>query len=467
MRIKKTLKKLPFSIRQSAKYLYGLLPIRLRYGKVFWDTYNFLQESQWWSREKLEEYQMQQLSKLLHHAYENVPYYRKTFDERGLKPKDIQDFNDLKKLPLLDKDEIKKHRGEFISKIHKKCHLESAHTGGSTGSPLHFWHEKGVTSLKESAFFWRMWNWHDYHWGEKAFVIKGSYEIGDRIEYNPIDKIVSLYNPIINPKAVERYLKLIIEFKPKVIRGYPSLIFLLAHFIIQNNIKLDLPSLRMIFCYAEKIFDFQRIEIQEAFKCKITDHYGHNEVLVLMQKCKENKDYHIISEYGVTEVIGYNKKPEVRDDQIREIVGTGFNNYAFPMIRYRTKDWAVISKQSCKCGRVYPLIKDIIGRSGDFILTPSGKLVSPTIISFALRYIKNFKDIQIVQTSTDIIEILVVPDTSYTEEEGLKFAKGVKARIGADIETRVILVDEIKRPFKQKRRFIKSEVSKEFLGIKK
>jgi phenylacetate-CoA ligase len=51
-----------------------------------------LQESQWWSRQQLEEYQLQQLSKLLHHAYENVPYYRKVFGERGLKPKDVQDF---------------------------------------------------------------------------------------------------------------------------------------------------------------------------------------------------------------------------------------------------------------------------------------------------------------------------------------------------------------------------------------
>jgi len=466
MSIKKFKKKLPYPIKQSAKYLYGAIPARFRYGKVFWKTYNFLQESQWWSREKLEEYQMQQLSKLLHHAYENVPYYRNIFDERGLRPENIQDFEDLKKLPYLTKDVIKEHKNEFISKIHKKRHLEPTRTGGSTGSPLHFWHEKGVTSQKERAFFWRMWNWHDYHWSNKCFVIGGAYERGDRIVYNQIDKTLSLYNPIIDFKEVEKYLKLIKKFKAKVIRGYPSLIFLLAHFIIQNNIEVDLPFLRMIFCASEKIFDFQRREIKEAFSCKVTDHYGHNEMLVLMQKCKENKDYHIISEYGITEIIGPSGQPITEEGESGEIVGTGFNNYAFPMIRYRTKDWAVISRKSCKCGRAYPLVQEIIGRSGDFILTPSGKLVSPTIIAFALRYIKNFEDIQIVQTSTDKIEILVVPDTSYTEEEGLKFAKDVKARIGAEIETRVILVDEIKRSLKQKRRFIKSEISKEFLGIK-
>ena len=73
----------------------------------FLKWYNFLQESQWWSREKLEEYQMQQLGKLLEHAYENVPYYRKIFDERGLKPKDVQGLDDLKQLPYLTKKNIK------------------------------------------------------------------------------------------------------------------------------------------------------------------------------------------------------------------------------------------------------------------------------------------------------------------------------------------------------------------------
>jgi phenylacetate-CoA ligase len=70
-----------------------------------------LQESQWLRRDELEEYQMQQLSKLLNHAYENVPYYQKVFDQRGLKPEDIQDFDELEKLPLLT---IRPYQKEFI-----------------------------------------------------------------------------------------------------------------------------------------------------------------------------------------------------------------------------------------------------------------------------------------------------------------------------------------------------------------
>ncbi len=131
MSINHLIKILPFHVKQSIKNIYGFIPPRIRYGKVFWDTYNFLQESQWWSREKLEDYQLQQLRKLLHHAYDNVPYYRRIFDERGLKPKDIQSFDDMKKLPYLTKDIFKQHFSELISKnvklekaiISDNCHI--------------------------------------------------------------------------------------------------------------------------------------------------------------------------------------------------------------------------------------------------------------------------------------------------------------------------------------------------------
>ena len=460
------IRKAPSWIKQPIKYIYGLIPYEKRLGKVFWDTYHFLQESQWWSKEKLEEYQMRELEKLLNHAYENVPYYRRVFDERGLKPKDIQNLDDLKKLPYLDKDTIKKHKSEFLSKIHNKAHLEPAQTGGSTGSPLHFWYQRGFTNPRELAFAWRMWNWYGYYWGDKHLMIKRSHEIPEKIRYNPLDKGLYLYNPSISMEKIKKYHELIEEFKPKVIQGYPSLIYVLAHFMLQNDIKIDWPFLKLVYCSSEKLFDFQRNEIHRAFKCKVYVQYGHNERLVFMSKCEVNNYYHIISEYGITEIISDNRLPLTKDGKMGEIVGTGFNNYAFPMIRYKTEDWAVISNKICECGRVFPLVKDIIGRSGDFILTSSKNLISATTIEFAIDYIKNFKDLQIVQKYIDMIEIQIVPDILYTKEEGEKFAEDVNTRIGKDMNISIVLMDKIDRPFNQKRRFIKSDISKEYLGIK-
>lgn len=467
MNIRKLLKRLPYPIKHRLRRIYGLIPLSIRYGKVFRDTYKFLQESQWWSKERLEEYQMQQLEKLLKHSYENVPYYQRIFNERGLKPKDIQCLNDLKKLPYLTKEIIRKNKEEFVSRTHSETQLEPAYTGGSTGSPLHFYYEKGVTAPREMAFVWRMWNRYGYTWKDKCFVMTGGHEPPEKIFYDSLENCLYLFNPSFNLNNIKEYIKLIENFKPKIIRGYPSIIYLFAHILLRSSIKKEWPFIKLVYCFSEKIFDFQRKEIKKAFGCKLYEQYGHNERLVFMSQCEENEYYHIMSEYGITEIISPHGQPIVEEGESGEIVGTGFNNYAFPMIRYKTGDWAGISKKNCKCGRVHPLVKEVIGRSGDFILTPSGKFVSPTIIEFAIVYIKNFKDIQLVQTNLDTVDIKIVPDTSYTEEEGKKFAAGVKTRIGAEMKTRVMLVNEIERPPNQKRRFVKSDISKQFLEANK
>src|SRR4030043_2007188 len=98
MELKQFVPRITHGLRQGLEHVYGFIPPSIHYGSVFRETYAFLQESQWWSREKLEEYQIQQLSTLLNHAYSNVPYYRRVFDERALKPKDIQNIDDLAKL---------------------------------------------------------------------------------------------------------------------------------------------------------------------------------------------------------------------------------------------------------------------------------------------------------------------------------------------------------------------------------
>jgi phenylacetate-CoA ligase len=469
MTLGEIIKPLPYPLRQGIKYVYGLLPPRVRYGRVFWETYNFLQESQWWSREKLEEYQMQQLSKLLHHAYENVPYYRRIFEERGLTPRNIQSIDALRQLPLLSKSDIENRKHELVSVAHAPNKLEPAHTGGTTGSPLHFWYEKRVTQAKERAFFERMWRWHGYNsWRDRSVIITGAYQLGERIEFNPIEKCLILANPVFTPQKVEQYIEVIEKFQPRVLRGYPSLLWALAHFINRYEIKIKVPSLEVIFCNSEKVYDFQREEIRAAFSCKVVDHYGHNEMLALLQKCELNSEYHVIMEYGIIEILGSDGLPVSDGEMCGEIVATGFNNYAFPLIRYRTGDWVILSQDptACACGRAYPRIKDVIGRSGDFILTPSKRLISPTNIEFAIRFMKNFKDVQIVQLRTDLIEIQIVPDQFFSQDEGKRFAEAVKARIGEDVQMKVTITDAIERPFGQKRRFIKSEISREFLGLK-
>lgn len=134
--IKEVTKKLPNFIYNPTKKIYNLLPDNLRYGRIFRDTYKFIQESQWWDRNKLEEYQMNELTKLLKHSYANIPYYMKVFNERGLKTKDIQNFRDYNQIPYLTKEIIRNNLSDLVPKNYSKNDLLYVTTGGSTGIPM-------------------------------------------------------------------------------------------------------------------------------------------------------------------------------------------------------------------------------------------------------------------------------------------------------------------------------------------
>jgi len=269
MSLKDFAKSLPYPVKQGLKYIYGAVPPRIRYRKVFWDTYSFLQESQWWSKEKLQEYQMQQLSKLLHHAYENAPYYRRVFDERALKPKDIQDFHDLRKLPYLTKEIIRENLPDLVARNYDRSKLEYVITGGSTGIPLGFYRERGVTNPKEHAFIRTLWNRVGCKVADRCVVLRGNFDQsgpkGKFWRYDPLDKSLTLSCFDMTNELLPSYVAKIREFRPDFIQAYPSVITILARFMKKNNIE-PFPSVETILCGSENLYSWQRELLEEMFR---------------------------------------------------------------------------------------------------------------------------------------------------------------------------------------------------------
>ena len=306
MSIKILAKKLPFPIKQSMKYLYGTIPPRFRYGKVFWDTYNFLQESQWWGKERLEEYQMQQLSKLLNHAYENVPYYQKVFNERGLCPKDIQNFDDLRKLPYLTKEIIQENLPDLVARNYSKSKLQYVTTGGSIGIPMGFYQEKGVSAAKEQAFMLAQWNRVGFKIGDRCVVLRGnvvhSASKGKLWEYEPVNKNLILSSYYMTDETLPKYIDRIREFKPDFIQAYPSAITILARYMKENNVEPFL-SVKALLFGSENLYPWQREFLEKVFQCRAYSWYGHSEMCALAGECDQSIYYHIFPEYGFVELI--------------------------------------------------------------------------------------------------------------------------------------------------------------------
>lgn len=445
---------LPHPVQRGTRYVYGALPLRVRYGKVFWETYKFLQESQWWSRNEMEKYQMHQLSKLLHHAYENVPYYREVFDDLGLTPNDIQELDDLKTLPYLTKDTIRARSKDLQARNFDQSKLPMSHTSGSTGKPLQFTLDP-LTLEKEWAFICHQWSRVGYKPGDLRVELRGPINRNEPVHYDPAMKVLRL-SPLIECKnKAALYLDKMQEMGVEFLHGYPGAISSFA-FLIKKH-KLDVPfDLREVLFASEIVYAWQRELVQDVFHCRGFSLYGMAEKVVLASGCEHTNDYHCIPQYGITEI----------DPDTKEIIGTGFTNYATPLIRYRTTDVASIPRPiGCeKCARnYYPVFARVEGRIEDFIVTPDGTQISPAIITHPFKDLTTIKDTQIHQEEVNKVVIKIVPteanDSETVSREVKQLCKDLQAIIGGSVQVRWEFVEEIKRSNSGKFKWIISDVS--------
>jgi len=460
--------KLPYSMRQSLKYLYGRIPHFIRYSRKFWRTYKFLQESQWWPKERLEEYQMQQLEKLLAHSYENVPYYRRVFDERGLKPRNIKSIDDLRKLPYLTKEKVRKNSTDLIAQNYPKSRLSYVTTGGSTGIPLGFYWEKGFTEAKERMFVWRGWRWAGFKPGEKRVILRGNiinrFKDGKRCwwEYNPKDNALILSSYDMTDENLYKYVQKINKFKPVAIQGYPSSLFILANFLKNNKLRIE--NIRCILTSSETLYPSQRKMIENYLGARIYDHYGNTERNALIMQC-EKRNYHIISEYGILELIGKEDYPVSREGEIGEIIATGFNNYAMPFIRYRTGDIATCCNKKCDCGRVYSLLKRIEGRLQEYVVNKDSNLISLGPAIFGIHDVNwtKIKQIQFVQKERGKLIIQIIKDPSCYELEIKEYILNLfRARFGDHFDLEIRFLSHIPRSPSGKYQFLIQKLPIEF-----
>lgn len=451
--------KIPKSIKFVLQSIARYCPNFILDNKCYKNYKKFLSESMDWSQNKILDFQNQQFIALINHCFKNVEFYKKYYSDYGISKNDIKDLTDINKIPFINKEIVKENNDKFLAKNFNKQELNKIHTGGTTSTPMHFYNTNSTNS-RECAFYNRIWNKYEYKNG-RCLILRGVYSFSNKLyTYNPYRNTIIVNTSHLNSKKLDDICNLIKVKKIKFVQAYPSLIYLLAKYINDNNLNEIVNGIKTIFCASEKMYDFQRKEIKKAFNCKLIDYYGHNERLVLMVRDDECGVYHIIPEYGITEVVNESGKNIIGTGKIGEIVGTGFNNYAFPLVRYKTGDMATTLSENfeCKCKSKYESIKEIDGRSGDFIITKSGKYYSPTILEFAIRYINNFKDLQVIQKNKENADILIVPDKNYNKNDGLKFKQELLNRINDDINFKIKLVDHIDKPNNQKRRFIVSKV---------
>jgi phenylacetate-CoA ligase len=456
--MKAIVKKLPEPVIQPIRYMMGCFPSRLRYGRAFRQSYDFLENSQWWSRERLQEYQMNRLEQLLHHACRNVPYYRRIFKEMALRPESIKDLGDMRKLPFLTKTIIQNNIHDLVAENYPRSRLENISTGGSTGDPLGFYHERGISEARERAFIFNLWSRVGYKAGDKCVELRGnilqSTKGGRFWMYNPMEKILMLSSYQMTDETLPKYIEKIRQFQPAFLHVYPSSIMILGRFMKDRSIR-PFHSVKALLCASENIYSWQRELLENVFQCRVFSFYGHSERAVLAGECEKSTSYHISPEYGFTEIVNEKGIPVEKDGETGEIVATGFNNQAMPFIRYKTGDIAVYSSKTCDCGRNYPLIEKIRGRIQDFLLSRKNHLIPLSTIQYEALGDSNFvRQFQFYQEKAGEVVVNIVKAQDYTKEEERRISRALQKGIAGDIEFQFEYKDNIPRTSSGKRRLL-------------
>ena len=374
------------------------LPVRRGYGWVrrkvaphpLWDNeefqrcYEWLLESQWRSRGQIETDQLGQLRKLITHAYENVPYYQRIFDERKLKPGDVRTLEDLAKIPLLTKEGVRDNLDDLVARNYDRERLRFKTTSGSTGTPLSLYDEGFISVLHEAAFRYRQWSWAGYNFGDRIVNLRYAVPRLDRQgrragwDFNTGDNELKLSPFKMDEERMSGYVQLLREFEPKFIVAPPSCLEILARYIQRNRISV--PKAIAIFCESENLYSWQRKLFEAQFRCSVFAGYGHSERCVDAVECEQHEGYDVSMEYGLLELVDENGEPFTQAGKTGRVVGTGFDTYAMPLIRYATDDLAVFAPGRCSCGREYLKIQEIKGRISEFVVSRTGHLISLSAI---------------------------------------------------------------------------------------
>jgi len=419
-----------------------------------------LEDSQWWPADRLRALQTERLRALLVEAGRAVPYYRDLFASIGFDPAAVRSTDDLQRLPFLTKALIRAHTEEL--KHAQAQGLARFNTGGSSGEPLIFFIGRERVS-HDVAAKWRATRWFGVDIGDPEVVIWGS-----PIEIGAQDRLRRLRDGLMRSTLVsafdmsgpnlDAYLAHIRRVRPRMLFGYPYSLAYIAQHARQRGQRMDDLGIRVAFVTSELLYPHQRQLISEVFGCPVANGYGGRDAGFIAHEC-EAGGMHITAEDIVLEIIDEAGRV-LPPGQSGEIVVTHLATRDYPFIRYRTGDIGTLGDEACPCGRGLPILKDIQGRSTDFVVAEDGTVLHGLSLIYILRDLPAVRAFKIVQETRSHTRALIVPEAgANTEGLDTTVIEGFRRRLGAGVEVSVEFVETIPAERSGKFRYVVSHVA--------
>lgn len=417
-----------------------------------------LEDSQWWPVEQLKSYRVRRLQQFLSDIGQRVPYYQQLFRQLHFDPNTVRSLSELQRLPLLTKADIRKNIENLKAEGHGA--LTRYNTGGSSGEPLIFYMGKGRKS-HDVAAKWRATRWWGVDIGDSELVVWGSpMELGaqDRVRRLRDAFLRSRLLPAfeMSPQNLDRFVEAIRVTCPTMLFGYPSSLSLIAQHARHKSVALNRLGIKVVFVTSEKLYDEQRAIMSEVFGCPVANGYGARDAGFIAHQCLEGS-LHISAEDIIVETVRPDGNPAA-GGEAGEIVVTHMATVDFPLVRYRTGDMGMLGDEPCVCGRSLPVLKEVQGRTTDFVVARDGTVMHGLALIYTVRDLPGVERFKIEQVSLDQTIVKLIAGAAFGAAEEARIVRDFKARLGDTVDVRIERVSHLANEASGKFRYVVSHV---------
>jgi phenylacetate-CoA ligase len=412
-----------------------------------------LEQTQWWSPDRLREQQLRQLGALVDHAARTVPYYEHVFARLGFDPREPLNEDRWRRLPLLRRSDAQEYEADLVSRAVPRSHgpTQATTTSGATGASVR------VTKPAILGAFWnamvmREHRWHRRDLSAKLAVVRHA-KLGladppdGRIcpdwggsasllcETGPMVVLAIRTDPVLQAQWLVRH-------DPDYLLTYPSNLLALADIFEAGGLRL--ARLREVRTVSEAISRHVRERCTQVFGVPIADAYSTQEVGYVAIQCPEHEHYHVTSESAFVEVLD-DRGESCKPGEVGRVVVTHLHNFATVLLRYDVGDYAEVGAP-CSCGRGLPVITRILGRVRNMLTYPDGRRRWVNFINFKEnRKVAPVRQAQIIQKSLHEIEMKLVAGGTVTEAQEALLREMLLKDLNHPFELTVSYHDELLR----------------------
>ncbi len=416
---------------------------------------SWLEQSQWWDRERVEAERNQRLAALIDIAYREVPFYRDLLDEARVKPADIRCPEDLLKLPIVTKAMLR------ANYPHRTCRdtgfrTYEVATSGSTGANFRTREDMRTAGWYRASFLLAL-DWAGWHIGERHLQtgMNATRSLDRRLK-DWVLRCHYVSAAQLSDATLDQHLDVIDRYRLSHVWGYPGSLYFLAR--RARQLRWNRP-LRSLVTWGDSLHPHFRTTIEDTFQCRVHDTYGVAEGFQISAQCGHGSTYHNHAFDTVVEYVNDAGDP-VPEGQPGNLIVTRLWPGPMPFIRYQIGDVGVSARsRSCACGRHWEVMESIQGRATDNVVTPTGNRL---VVHFFTGLLETFPEIdsfQVLQERVESMTLRIVPTALYSAESETRIKKTLHER-GADLNIEIERVKEIPLTPGGKRRFVLSSVGR-------